>query len=445
MFRILSRLSSSTPFSTRCTCLSAHPKLWSNNPSDLFLQGPFSGWWLGEEDGRVESPCITPDEWDRRLRDAGFSGCDSVTLDYEPPYIYMANIIAKPALKPQVAQKITLLQRSKGHPLVAEVERVLRERGIESETCVWDQQPPADQDIISFIDIGEKPLLQHIEEQDLARLLQIVDSFQQSNILWLTPAAQIRPTDPYAGQVLGLMRTVRSELAASFATLELEHTGVGAANAISDVMKKIQRSKDDDGELDVDMEWAWFNGAVNVSRFHWIPVEKDLCETAKTPETKGLAIATPGLLQSLHWTSQPLGNPAPEEAHIKMTAVGLNFKDVMIAMGIIVGDKTINGSSNFGLEGVGYITKVGSQVTNIAVGDRVMTVGGESVGMATVIQRPAQFCVKIPDHLSDEEAATMPLVYVTVLMFLVEKWKVHEGQSILIHSAAGGKKSMVFV
>jgi NADPH:quinone reductase-like Zn-dependent oxidoreductase len=67
------------------------------------------------------------------------------------------------------------------------------------------------------------------------------------------------------------------------------------------------------------------------------------------------------------------------------------------------------------------------------------TVGGESVGMATVIQRPASFCVKIPQQLSDEEAASMPLVYVTVLMFLAEKWELQKGQSILIHSAAGGE------
>lgn len=68
-----------------------------------------------------------------------------------------------------------------------------------------------------------------------------------------------------------------------------------------------------------------------------------------------------------------------------------------------------------------------------------MTNRADSVGMVTVIRRSAQLCIKIPDQLSDEEAATMPLVYVTVLVLLVEKWKLYQGQSILIHSAAGGK------
>lgn len=404
-----------------------------------YVMGPFDGWWLSEEDGRVGSPFISPEEWDRRLRLAGFSGCDSVNVDYEPPYIYMANIIAKPALKVQGSEKITLLYNQDKGSFVAEVENVLRAQEIEFELCEWGQEPPADQDIISFVDLGNKPLLQDLTEKDLAQLLETIDSFQQSNILWLTPAAQIHPTDPHAGQILGLMRTVRSELAASFVTLELEDRSAAAAGGVINLIKRIQRSKDSMDELDIDMEWAWSNGALNVGRFHWIPLDEDLRETAEVPETKGLAIGTPGLLQTLHWSSQPLSAPEPDEAHIKMTAVGLNFKDVMFAMGIIDEGSVTNGSSNFGLEGTGYITKIGSNVTNVAVGDRVMTVGGGSVGMATFIQRPANFCVKLPDQISDVEAASMPLVYVTVLMSLAEKWKLEKGQSILIHSAAGGK------
>lgn len=327
-----------------------------------------------------------------------------------------------------------LHQSSEKNSLVAEVENVLGALGVEFDVCEWGQEPPKDQDIISFVDLGEKPLLQDVGEGDLTRLLHIVDEFQQSNILWLMPAAQINPTNPYAGQVLGLMRTIRSELAAPFATLELENTGPGAAGAVVDVLKKIQKSRINDEELDVDWEWAWSRGALNVGRFHWLPLSKDLYETAEAPAAKGLSIRTPGLLQTLEWTSQSLGDPAPEEVHIKMTAVGLNRSDLLTATG-----NGENPGSTFGLEGAGYVTKVGSDVTNVKVGDRVMTVGADSVGMATVIRRPAQLCIKIPDQLTDQEAATMPLAYITVLMLLVEKWKLHQGQSILIHNAAGGK------
>lgn len=344
----------------------------------------------------------------------------------------MTNIIAKPAIQCSSPQKVTLLHSPQKGPFVAEVENVLRERSIEFDLCEWGQEPHIDQDIISFVDLGENPILQDIGKDDLIQLLHTVDSCQQSNIIWLMPAAQINPTNPYAGQMLGLMRTIRSELAASFATLELDDAGSEAARAVVDVLIKVQRSMDTEDELDVDMEWAWANGALNVSRFHWIPVNKDLCETAKTTTAKGLTIRTPGLLDTLEWTGQPLRDPASEEVHIKIMAMGLNYGDVLTATGAIASDST------FGLEGIGYITKLGSEVSNVAVGDRVMTVGADSIGVATVIRRPAQLCIKIPDQLSDEEAATMPLVYVTILMCLVEKWKLCKGQSILIHSAAGG-------
>lgn len=93
------------------------------------------------------------------------------------------------------------------------------------------------------------------------------------------------------------------------------------------------------------------------------------------------------------------------------------------------------GISVQGAEATGYITRVGSEVSNLRVGDRVVTVGA---GFATYIQRPARHCIKIPDRLSDEEAVTMPTVYFTVLICLVERARLRKGQTLLIHSAAGG-------
>ena len=321
-----------------------------------------------------------------------------------------------------------------------DVENLLRAQYVEVEYCQWGQDPPANQDLISFVDLGSKPLLSNVEEEDLAQFLKMVDLVQQSTVLWLSPPAQINPQDPHCAQILGIARTIRSELAISFATLELEHPNEGAAAAIVNVMQKIQTSVDDDSELDPDLEYAWRNGILNVGRFHWIPVKKSLSETAKLPDAKGLEISTPGLLQSLNWISQQIDKPACDEVTVKMSAVGLNFKDVMHAMDTINGAETLRkGTSPLGLEGAGVVISIGSEVTNVAIGDRVMTIGCESIGLATVIQLPAILCVKIPNHLSDEEAATMPIVYVTVLMFFVKRWKLEKGQSVLIHSAAGGR------
>ena len=180
----------------------------------------------------------------------------------------MANIIAKPAVQYPSPRKVTLLHGSKKDSLFTEVEHTLRTRGIEFESCEWGQELPEDQDIISFLDLAEKPLLENIGQEDLTKLLNLVDSSSESNIIWLIPATQIRPSNPYTGQILSLIRTIRSEIASAFATLELDNTEIGAAGAVADVLIKIQRSKDKEDDINIDMEWAWSNGALNVGRFH---------------------------------------------------------------------------------------------------------------------------------------------------------------------------------
>ncbi|OCK78520.1 hypothetical protein K432DRAFT_406379 [Lepidopterella palustris CBS 459.81] len=87
------------------------------------------------------------------------------------------------------------------------------------------------------MDHGEKALLQDIGHEDLTQLLHLINS-----------------TNPYVVQMVGLIKVIRSELAASFAKLELEDTGLGAAGAVADVLKIIRKSKDNDDEHGVDLE-----------------------------------------------------------------------------------------------------------------------------------------------------------------------------------------------
>lgn len=403
-----------------------------------YIMGLFSGWWLGEADGRLDGPFISPEEWDGRLRKAGFSGCDSVTFDNVRPYHMNANIVARPALSFEYPKSVTLLSSSHVHPLALTVEKLLREKDYKVEHCLWNQEPPNDQDLISFIDL-DKPVFYNLQEADLERFLAIVGSLQQLAVLWLTPPAQIHPTDPHAAQVLGMGRTIRSELAMSFATLELENYESGAANAVIQVLQKIQREKDEIADLDPDMEFAYANDTVNLSRFHWIPVGDALGETAPEPDAKGLVIGKRGLLQTLQWTGQQLDEPDEDWVQVRMVAVGLNFTDVLIAMGVIDSVEALGkGYNAFGLEGCGYVTKIGPDVTHLSVGDRVMLIGTNSAGFGTEIQRPGSFCIKIPDTLSSEDAASMPAVYVTVLLCFLDKCHLQKGQSLLIHAAAGG-------
>ncbi len=77
-------------------------------------------------------------------------------------------------------------------------------------------------------------------------------------------------------------------------------------------------------------------------------------------------------------------------------------------------------TDSFGIEGAGQILQTGSAVTNLKAGDRVMYFASGSSCLATHISMEAKICSKIPCNLSFEEAATVPVVYSTVIQAVIE-------------------------
>lgn len=408
--------------------------------------GLFAGWWLGEADGRAQAPYLPAEAWDKKLRAAGFNGCEAVSFDNEPPYHINANIVSRPAVDFEYPTDITLLSGpSRIHPLAMEVERLLKEKGYSCQHRQWGsgESLVSDQDLISFVDL-DQPLLHNPGNADWNDFIKAIEALQQAAVLWLTNPAQVNAKDPHAALILGMARTIRSELAMALATMEMEawdQDHPAAARAVVDVMRKVEQSKEDTtSNLDPDLEFAWLNGTVHIGRFHWYTVPKALRESVPSPpDTKALMIQKRGLLQTLHWSGRPLPALASDDVQIEVKAVGLNFTDILIAMGLVHGvDALGTGFDTFGLEGAGYISKIGASITHVNVGDRVMILGTSSTGLATQVQRPGRFTLRIPDDLSFEDAATMPSVYVTVLLGLVDKAQLEKGQSLLIHAAAGG-------
>ncbi|KAL4795380.1 acyl transferase domain-containing protein [Aspergillus venezuelensis] len=408
------------------TLLSDHGRLFLQELSPVtssmvYIMGLFVGWWLGEADGRAEAPYLPAEVWNEKLLAAGFNGCESVAFDNERPFHVNANIISRPAVAAEFDQDITLLSGPTNiHPLAAQVGSLLHEQGCRVHHRQWDDDGTSipDQDMIFFLDL-DRPFLSSPREEDWDRFNKTIETLQQAAALLLTNPAQVNAKDPHAATVLGMARTIRSELAMPLATMELEDWSLpGAAKVIVDVMRKMQLAKMDmAASLDPDLEYAWVNGEVHISRFHWYTVPNALRQTAPTPpDTKALLIQKRGLLQSLHWSGQPLRTLAKDEVQVQVKAVGLNFTDVLIAMGLVHG-----------------VDALGTGSTLL-----IWKAPGFSTGLATQVQRPGRFTLRIPNKLSFEDAATMPSVYVTVLLGLVDKAQLEKGQTILIHAAAGG-------
>ncbi|MFI1569163.1 polyketide synthase dehydratase domain-containing protein, partial [Streptomyces sp. NPDC020490] len=121
---------------------------------------------------------------------------------------------------------------------------------------------------------------------------------------------------------------------------------------------------------------------------------------------------------------------AAGEVRVAVRAAGLNFRDVLVALGMYPGH------AHMGNEGSGVVTEVGPGVTDLRVGDRVTGLIRGAFGPVAVVDR--RLVVRIPDDWTFEQAAAIPTVFLTAYYGLVDLAGLRAGERVLVHSAAGG-------
>ncbi len=151
-----------------------------------------------------------------------------------------------------------------------------------------------------------------------------------------------------------------------------------------------------------------------------------------------LDFSVPGQLRNLQWRPLPARDLAAEEIEIRPVAAGLNFRDVMYAMGLLSDEAVENGFSgaSLGLELAGRISRVGSRVDEFAVGDEVVAFAPACFS-SHVVTQVGSVAAK-PPVWSFEQAATVPTVFFTVYYALKHLADLQPGERVLIHGAAGG-------
>ncbi len=118
------------------------------------------------------------------------------------------------------------------------------------------------------------------------------------------------------------------------------------------------------------------------------------------------------------------------EVRIGVRAAGLNFRDVLIALGLYPGEAPL------GSEAAGVVLEVGAQVTDLAPGDRVFGLVLDAFGPVAVADR--RVVAPIPAGWSFAQAAAVPVVYLTAYYGLVDLAALEPGERVLVHAAAGG-------
>ncbi|MGW5449926.1 SDR family NAD(P)-dependent oxidoreductase, partial [Streptomyces asiaticus] len=118
------------------------------------------------------------------------------------------------------------------------------------------------------------------------------------------------------------------------------------------------------------------------------------------------------------------------QVRVAVRAAGVNFRDVLVSLGMYPGGGKIGG------EGAGVVTEVGPGVDGVRPGDRVMGIFTNAFGPVAVTDH--RLVARVPDGWSFEQAATVPLVFLTAWYGLVDLADTRPGDRVLVHAAAGG-------
>ncbi|KAL1888583.1 Type I Iterative PKS [Sporothrix stenoceras] len=448
--------------------------------------GIFDGWWVAEEEHRQDSPLLAESQWDAVLKEQGFSGLDAAV--WETPDVAThqgTTMIATAVYQPIVGAEETSEEKTETvvetHKLVEATSdlppAVLITDSAANKTWLqalaasiapsttlpiytMDDDLPAiaDSQVCIFYQTNPKTLgPQTPESMDKMRTLFLRPvGTSGGSVLWLTRGASDGEAVPDFALVQGLLRTLRVELGGRLVHLDLDleaPTDVNADPAVKTVSRVFAKSFTDlaatdiasDGrpsEIELELAVRGRHGTVHIPRYNEAPSTSDYV-AARTgrrilvpasPIQPGrhltLEVGQPGLLDSLYFDDDvSLETDLPDD-HVEITvhAAGLNFHDVMVAMGQIE-------ARALGRECAGIVTKIGRNVSGLKIGDRVAAPADGT--MATTVRCAAWRAQKLPDNLTFEAAATLPIVLCTALHSM-NITNLSAGETVLIHAASGG-------
>ncbi|EAS31990.3 iterative type I polyketide synthase [Coccidioides immitis RS] len=419
--------------------------------------GQLPGWWLSKEPVRKWCPYITVPEWNSFLQDAGFSGLDiDIPSSHFPELAHVSTMVAtavEDTSKSGVKDKevVILCHVSENETdLIAELKaEIANDLGATNclvlQPCDLVEKGMSDAICISLLEL-QTPVIFDLSEEEFKRVQCFLSSCRK--LLWITGDSRVEPA---FNMINGMLRTIRWERDAEsldFTTLATADFGSTPNKQLVHAISKVFRFHFVSGQTDhANSEYLMRNKLVYTNRIVDYPTATNfLASQSSTPAPEmtawkdvgrpvKLQNPAPGLLNKLQWvTDTSLSQSLEEnEVEIEIRAVGLNFVDLLTVMGELPWDVV-------GREAAGVVTKVGSAVHWLQPGDRVVyLVDTPKKGTFQTYSRVDQGVVaRIPNDMSFEVAAGLPVIYATVIYGLENVGRLAEGEKVLIHSAAGG-------
>lgn len=289
----------------------------------------------------------------------------------------------------------------------------------------------------------EQPLLGSLDDDGFSKVQKLTQAAK--GILWVVKGAYTDSTDPYLGMILGLARTIRSEMGLKFATFDIDGANSPPSTKVAESIIKVAGLVfGNNASPAPDMEFQERGGSISVCRIVDSTEMNNFVEQHTNPSTDPflqpfnqpgrplkISVGTKGALDTLHFIDDAVAATPlrPDEVSIEVKVTSMNFKDIMVSMGEVP-------SPYLGVECAGIINAVGSDVTHLKVGDRVCA--SSEGAYSTYTRAKGTSVAKVPDDMTLEVAATIPVVFCTAYYSLFDIGRIQRGESVLIHAASGG-------
>jgi acyl transferase domain-containing protein/NADPH:quinone reductase-like Zn-dependent oxidoreductase/acyl carrier protein len=443
----------------------ATPQLWTET-----VFGLTSGWWrFTDRDLRAVHPLLGRSQWRALLRDTGFSETASLPGLMGPHGEGQIAILGRKAWQPRKepkhiidhpAEESWLIFADEGGIGCSLVDR-LREAGLRCRigrrgtafsapdpdaftlraeaSEDWQQLfatvvGDADPERIVYLwnldtQVDEEGVIGTDALLHLAQALESTRPTARVRIDFVTRGAQpvgrdVKSTTVAQAPAVGLMRVILNECS-NYVCRGIDLPPVRSDADVDLIWAELLRS-------DSEREIAFRGEARYVQR-----LDRGRSRIERTLDSAvplRLTSRERGNLETLKFA--PLAQPVcgPGKVIINVKASGMNFRDVLKALALYPGEAP--DARMFGDEVGGIVGAVGAGVRHVKPGDRVF--GLAAFGLATQTVARGSDVRRIPNHLSFEEAATLPVVFMTAWHALKNVARLRKGERVLIHSGAGG-------
>lgn len=456
---------------------------WRRAPLDNVF-GLLPGWWrFSDTDLRKNSALLSRDRWQELLSECGFRDVTSFISSPKAEEDQQACFIAR---APEPVELPATEEDDASAPAAVEVDDAetaaevclvfggedsladslevgLKEAGIALETCEADVDSILSK--ITDIEVGGDRVVKIVNGLGLNHLraselnLETLNEAQETGVrfahqlfkaLTAREWAQGRPkvffltrgtmpvtdTDSLEGiasaPLTGFLRVANNEKA-EYAWIQIDLDPAGSEFESRDLLDELLLT---DGEHEI----AFRGNHRYARRVHRVKHDELPPRTRNAVQEDGtvlpyrLQIDKPGILTNLSLNATSRREPEPDEIEIQIKAGGINFRDVMKALGMYPGNPV--DLKWFGDDFSGEVVRVGKNVTDLKPGDCVVGMAPYCFRSYVTVHRRMVF--RKPDTMSHAEAATLPTVFLTSHYAINELARMRKGESILIHAGTGG-------